>query len=87
MLRSYSFDLVKRKRAGSGASRRRGSTSPAGEGLRDILETIPAMTVTVLPDGSDVFIGKRARWKIFWSFPRTKRDAQAGRGYCPPGRC
>jgi PAS domain S-box-containing protein len=27
--------------------------------LRDILETIPAMTVTVLPDGSDVFIGKR----------------------------
>ena len=27
--------------------------------LRDILETIPAMTVTVLPDGTDVFIGKR----------------------------
>src|SRR6202047_918170 len=27
--------------------------------LRDLLETIPAMTVTVLPDGSDVFIGKR----------------------------
>src|SRR6185369_1405578 len=27
--------------------------------LRDILETIPAMTVTVLPDGSDVFIGKQ----------------------------
>ena len=25
--------------------------------LREILETIPAMTVTVLPDGSDVFIG------------------------------
>jgi PAS domain S-box-containing protein len=27
--------------------------------LREILETIPAMTVTVLPDGSNVFIGKR----------------------------
>src|SRR5204863_4268890 len=27
--------------------------------LRDVLETIPAMTVTVLPDGSDVFIGKQ----------------------------
>jgi PAS domain S-box-containing protein len=27
--------------------------------LRDLLETIPAMTVTVLPDGSDVFIGRR----------------------------
>ncbi|HUN97306.1 MAG TPA: PAS domain S-box protein [Bradyrhizobium sp.] len=27
--------------------------------LRDLLETIPAMTVTVLPDGSDVYIGKR----------------------------
>jgi len=27
--------------------------------LREIVETIPAMTVTVLPDGSDVFIGKR----------------------------
>jgi PAS domain S-box-containing protein len=27
--------------------------------LREILETIPAMTVTVLPDGTDVFIGKR----------------------------
>ena len=27
--------------------------------LRDLLETIPAMTVTVLPDGTDVFIGKR----------------------------
>jgi PAS domain S-box-containing protein len=27
--------------------------------LRDILDTIPAMTVTVLPDGTDVFIGKR----------------------------
>src|SRR6185437_1622574 len=26
---------------------------------RDILDTIPAMTVTVLPDGTDVFIGKR----------------------------
>jgi PAS domain S-box-containing protein len=27
--------------------------------LREILETIPAMTLTVLPDGSNVFIGKR----------------------------
>ena len=27
--------------------------------LREILETIPAMTVSVLPDGSNVFIGKR----------------------------
>jgi len=27
--------------------------------VREIVETIPAMTVTVLPDGSDVFIGKR----------------------------
>ena len=27
--------------------------------LREIVETIPAMTVTVLPDGSDVFIGKQ----------------------------
>ena len=27
--------------------------------LRDLLETIPAMTVTVLPDGTDVFLGKR----------------------------
>jgi PAS domain S-box-containing protein len=27
--------------------------------LREILETIPAMTVTVVPDGSSVFIGKR----------------------------
>ena len=27
--------------------------------LREIFETIPAMTVTVLPDGSNVFIGKR----------------------------
>jgi PAS domain S-box-containing protein len=27
--------------------------------LREILETIPAMTVTVLPDASNVFIGKR----------------------------
>ena len=27
--------------------------------LREIVETIPAMTVVVLPDGSDVFIGKR----------------------------
>lgn len=27
--------------------------------LREILETIPAMTVTVLPDGSNVLIGKR----------------------------
>ena len=27
--------------------------------LRDVVETIPAMTVTVLPDGSDVIIGKR----------------------------
>jgi PAS domain S-box-containing protein len=27
--------------------------------LREILETVPAMTVTVLPDGSNVFIGKR----------------------------
>jgi PAS domain S-box-containing protein len=27
--------------------------------LREIIETIPAMTVTVLPDGSKVFIGKR----------------------------
>jgi PAS domain S-box-containing protein len=27
--------------------------------LREILETIPAMTVTVLPDGTDVFIGAR----------------------------
>jgi PAS domain S-box-containing protein len=27
--------------------------------LREVLETIPAMTVTVLPDGTNVFIGKR----------------------------
>jgi PAS domain S-box-containing protein len=27
--------------------------------LREVVETIPAMTVTVLPDGTNVFIGKR----------------------------
>ena len=38
---------------------RRALRQRAEEELRELLETIPVMTVTVLPDGSSVFVGER----------------------------
>ena len=52
-------DIEDRKRAEAALRDSEEALRRREKELRDILETIPAMTVTVLPDGSDVFIGKR----------------------------
>src|SRR5207237_1151263 len=61
VLRSYTLlvDIEDRKRAEAALRHSEEVLRRREKELRDVLETIPAMTVTVLPDGSDVFIGKQ----------------------------
>jgi PAS domain S-box-containing protein len=56
---NFVVDLTERKRAEVALRESEKALRRREKELRDLLETIPAMTVTVLPDGTDVFIGKR----------------------------
>jgi PAS domain S-box-containing protein len=55
----FVLDLTERKRSEVALRESEGALRRREKELRDLLETIPAMTVRVLPDGTDVFIGKR----------------------------
>jgi PAS domain S-box-containing protein len=56
---NFVVDLTERKRAEVALRDSEEVLRRREKELRDLLETIPAMTVTVLADGTDVFIGKR----------------------------
>ena len=68
---AFALDLTQRKRAEEAASR-------SAKELRDVIETIPAMAHTILPDGTIDFVNRK--WLEFTGIS-SESPSQIGRNY------